>query len=69
VEHVDVTDDAIIQAQLRAWEELHVGLEAGGAAALAALLSGAYVPAEREVAGVLACGGNVDIATVLAAAA
>jgi threonine dehydratase len=69
VEHVDVTDDAIIQAQLRAWEELRVGLEAGGAAALAALLSGAYVPAEREVAGVLACGGNVDIAAVLAAAA
>lgn len=39
------------------------------AAALAALLSGAYVPAEREAAGVLACGGNVDIAAVLDAAA
>ena len=69
VQHVDVTDDAIIQAQLRAWEELRVGLEAGGATALAALLSGAYLLAEREVVGVLCCGGNIDIAAMLNPAA
>jgi threonine dehydratase len=65
VQHIDVTDDAIIRAQLRAWEELRVGLEPGGATALAALLSGAYHPAEHEVVGVLCCGGNVDIAAML----
>jgi threonine dehydratase len=34
VQHVDVTDDAITQAQLHAWEELRIGLEGGGATAL-----------------------------------
>lgn len=65
VQHVDVTNEAIVHAQLRAWEELRIGLEAGGATALAALLSSAYRPAEREMVGVLCCGGNVDIAALL----
>jgi hypothetical protein len=56
------------QAQLRAWEELRIGLEAGGATALAALLSGAYCSSERDVVGVLCCGGNLDIAAMLRAA-
>jgi threonine dehydratase len=47
---------------------LRVGLEAGGATALAALLSGAYQPKRNEVVGVLSCGGNVDIAALLHAA-
>jgi threonine dehydratase len=33
--------------------------EPGGAAAMAALLSGAYVPAPEERVGVLVCGGNL----------
>ncbi|HET6763634.1 MAG TPA: serine/threonine dehydratase, partial [Longimicrobiaceae bacterium] len=65
VPHVHVSDDAIIAAQLTAWRELRIGLEGGGAAGLAALLSGAYRPAPGEVVGVLACGGNVDIAALL----
>ena len=66
VERIDISDDAIRQAQLTAWDELRVGLEGGGAAALAALLSGAYKPAPGETIGVLCCGGNVDLASLLA---
>jgi threonine dehydratase len=38
--------------------------EPGGAAALAALLSGAYIPQKGERVGVLLCGANVDPITV-----
>jgi threonine dehydratase len=69
VEHIDVTDEAITAAQLSAWQELRIGLEAGGATALAALLSGAYQPRPNEVVGVVGCGGNVDIAALLQTAA
>jgi len=47
---------------------LRIGLEAGGATALAALLSGAYQPQPNEVAGAVGCGGNVDIAALLGSA-
>jgi threonine dehydratase len=53
-----VDDDAIREAQSRLWTALRVVAEPGGAAALAALVSGAYRPAERERVGVLVCGGN-----------
>lgn len=69
VQHVDVADEAITAAQLAAWDELRIGLEGGGATALAALLSGAYVPAEGEVVGLIVTGGNVDLPILLAAAA
>jgi threonine dehydratase len=65
VHHVDVTNDAISRAQRTAWEELRIGLEGGGATALAAILDGSYLPDRDEVVGVLSCGGNVDIATVV----
>jgi threonine dehydratase len=68
VQHVDVADEAIIAAQLAAWNELRIGLEGGGATALAALLSGAYVPADGEVVGGNVTGGNVDLPKLLAAA-
>jgi threonine dehydratase len=68
VQHIDITDQAIVSAQLSAWEELRIGLEGGGATALAALLSGAYRPQHDEVVGVVSCGGNVDIAALLKAA-
>jgi len=42
------------------WSEMQVVAEAGGATALAALLSGAYQAAEGERVGVLVCGGNVS---------
>lgn len=53
-----VTDEAIQQSQQALWEVLRVATEPGGAAALAALLSGQYKPAARERVGVLVCGGN-----------
>jgi len=53
-----VEDDDIREAQKRLWESLRVVAEPGGAAAYAALLSGAYRPAAGERVGVLVCGGN-----------
>ena len=53
-----VPDQAIIDAQHVLWRTLRVMAEPGGAAALAALLCRAYVPAAGERVGVLVCGGN-----------
>ena len=55
-----VTDDAIRDAQRRLWQDFRIAAEPGGAAALAALLSGAYRPAPGEPVGVLLCGANID---------
>jgi threonine dehydratase len=60
-EVVLVPDDAIRAAMKALWSDLRVASEPGGAAALAALLSGAYRPEKGERVGVLACGGNVDL--------
>ena len=65
VNHVDVTNAAISRAQRCAWEELRIGLEGGGATALAAILDGSYAPARDEAVGVLSCGGNVNIADIV----
>jgi threonine dehydratase len=56
-----VSDEAILDAQRRLWTTLRVVAEPGGAAALAALTSGEYVPAPGERVGVLICGGNTAI--------
>ena len=53
-----VSDEAIVAAQKSIWDVLRLVAEPGGAAALAALLSGAYVPAPGEKVGVLLCGAN-----------
>jgi threonine dehydratase len=53
-----VPDEAIREAQRTLWRVLRVVAEPGGAAAFAALLSGAYKPAPDERVGVLVCGGN-----------
>jgi len=62
--HVDrvvlVTDDAIQRAQTELWRVVRLVAEPGGAAALAALLSGGYQPRENERVGVLICGGNTS---------
>lgn len=63
-EIVLVQDAAIRAAQARLWRDYRVAAEPGGAAALAALLSGAYEPRPGERVGVLVCGGNVDPATL-----
>jgi threonine dehydratase len=53
-----VSDEAIVEAQRALWSMLRVVAEPGGAAAFAALLSGAYRPAAEERVGVLVCGAN-----------
>jgi threonine dehydratase len=59
-----VEEDAIRAAQRALWRELRIAVEPGGAAALAALLSGAHVVAAGERAGIVLCGGNADPASV-----
>jgi threonine dehydratase len=56
-----VTDEQIAAAQHALWETVRVASEPGGAAALAAVLGGAYQPASDERVGVLVCGGNVNL--------
>jgi threonine dehydratase len=60
-----VSDDAIRAAQRALWASVQLMAEAGGAAALAALLSRAYEPAAGERVVVVVCGSNVDPATVV----
>ena len=55
-----VSDEAIRDAQQKLWSALRIVAEPGGAAALAALLSGRYRPAPGERVAVLLCGANTD---------
>jgi threonine dehydratase len=65
VDHVAlVADDAIRAAQRELWTRYRIAAEPGGAAALAALIAGAYRPRPGEHVGVLICGGNVDPASL-----
>jgi threonine dehydratase len=62
VDHVALVGDAAIgEAQRRLWRELQIAVEPGGAAAYAALESGAYRPAAGERVGVVVCGANVEL--------
>jgi threonine dehydratase len=62
VDHVAlVKDEAIAAAQRNLWRDWRIASEPGGAAALAALVSGAYRPRAGERVGVLLCGANVDL--------
>ena len=58
VKTVLVTDAAIREAQRVLWKTLRVVAEPGGAAAIAALLSGAWKPKANQTIGVLLCGAN-----------
>lgn len=53
-----VSDNAITHAQQILWERVRVVAEPGGAAAFAALVSGAYQPDPGERVGVVVSGGN-----------
>ncbi len=55
-----VADQAILEAQRLMWDRLRLAAEPGGAAALSALLCGAWVPPEGARVGVLVCGSNCD---------
>jgi threonine dehydratase len=60
--HVDsvvlVADDAIATTQKLLWQALRVVAEPGGAAALSALLCGAYKPGSGERVAIIISGGN-----------
>jgi threonine dehydratase len=53
-----VSDDAILQARRALWESLRIVGEPGACAALAALLSGRYVPEPGESVAVVISGAN-----------
>jgi threonine dehydratase len=55
-----VDDDAIVAARRWLWRHARVAAEPAGATALAALLTGTYLPAEGERVCVVVCGGNAD---------
>ena len=58
VHSVLVSDAAIADAQRQLWRQIRQFVEPAGAAALAALISGAYVPEPGERVAVLICGAN-----------
>jgi len=59
VHSVTLPDDAITAAQLALWQDMRLLVEPAGAAALAALMCGAYQPEPDERVAVLVCGGNI----------
>lgn len=64
VRSVLVSDADIINAREYLWERYRLAVEHGGATAFAALLAGAYQPAEGERVAVILCGANTDPATL-----
>jgi threonine dehydratase len=58
-----VPDAAVADAQRRLWSTLRIATEPAGAAALAALTTGAVADPDERV-GVVLCGANVDPATI-----
>jgi len=61
-----VSDESTAAAQHWLWDNCRLAVEPGAATPLAALLSGAYTPAEGETVAVLVCGANVDPGSVVA---
>lgn len=53
-----VSDDAIAEAQATLWRTLRIVAEPGGAAAFAAIISGAYKPQAGERVAIVISGGN-----------
>lgn len=60
VTSVLVTDEAILAARRRLWDQWRIAVEAGAATAYAALTSGAYTPQPGERVVVVLCGANTD---------
>lgn len=60
VRSVLVEDADIVAARRQLWQDLRIAAEPAGAAALAALISGAYQPRSGERVAVIICGGNAD---------
>jgi len=56
-----ISDEDIRNAQRKLWRDMQLVTEPGGAAAFAALLSGAYRPEKDERVGVVVCGANTPM--------
>lgn len=56
-----IKDEAIRHAQISLWQDYHLATEAGGAAAFAALQSGAFTPSKGEKVAIVLCGSNVEL--------
>jgi threonine dehydratase len=59
-----VSEDALASAQRQLWDRTRIVAEPAGAAAYAAVLSGAYVPADGERVGFIVSGGNTSAVTL-----
>ena len=59
-----VGEDDIVAAREQLWRDFRIASEHGAATAMAALLSGAYVPAPGERVAVVVCGANTDPASL-----
>ncbi|GAB4583983.1 threonine/serine dehydratase [Nocardia sp. IFM 10818] len=59
-----VSDDDIVMAREYLWREFRIVVEPAGATAVAAIQSGAYVPAAGERPVIVLCGANTDLATL-----
>ena len=64
VRSVLVSDAEIIKARKHLWKQYRLAVEHGGATAFAALLCGAYQPAEDERVAIVLCGANTDPSTL-----
>ncbi len=64
VRSILVSDDAIVMAREYLWREFRIVVEPAGATAVAAIQSGAYVPAAGERPVIVLCGANTDLATL-----
>lgn len=64
VQSLLVTDDDIVAARRMLWDRYRIVVEHGAAAAMAALTTGAYSPAEGERLVILLCGANTDLASL-----
>lgn len=62
---ITIDDNSITNSQRRLLYKYSLVVEPGGATAFAALLSGAYSPARDERVGVLVCGSNVTLESLL----
>lgn len=60
VRSVLVTEEAIVAARRRLWQERRIVVEPAAATAVAALTSGAYVPEPDERLAIVLCGANTD---------
>src|SRR4051794_9337891 len=60
VTSVLVEDEDIVSARRQLWDRYRLAVEPGAAAALAALTSGRYRPAQDERLAVVLCGANTD---------